>query len=86
MNKLNKKYAVLLLVAFIWGSAFVAQRTASLTLHPLLFLGLRYVIASLCLLPLVLILKNKDHDFSLRKVTKGGLVCGIMLFLASVVQ
>ena len=42
----------LLLAALIWGTAFVAQKTAVATIGPLLFLGCRFLISAALLAPL----------------------------------
>lgn len=41
----------LLLVAAVWGSSFVAQRVAALTMGAFLFTGLRFLLGALILLP-----------------------------------
>ena len=41
----------LLLAALIWGTAFVAQKTAVATIGPLLFLGCRFLISTALLAP-----------------------------------
>lgn len=41
----------LLLVAMVWGSAFVAQRVAARSLSPFTFNGLRFLLAGIILLP-----------------------------------
>lgn len=45
---------LMLLTALIWGSGFVAQTAGMDHIGPLLFSGLRFMLGSLCLLPLVL--------------------------------
>jgi drug/metabolite transporter (DMT)-like permease len=42
----------LLLAALIWGTAFIAQKTAVATIGPLLFLGCRFLLSSLLLAPM----------------------------------
>lgn len=42
---------LLLLAAFIWGTAFVAQATAMDSLGPFSFIGLRFLLAALAVLP-----------------------------------
>jgi drug/metabolite transporter (DMT)-like permease len=53
MNR-TRADALLLLVALIWGSAFVAQKDANDHIGPILFVGLRFSAAALFLLPLAL--------------------------------
>jgi drug/metabolite transporter (DMT)-like permease len=48
-----KADGTLLLVAAIWGSAFVAQRVGAAHIGPLLFNGARFLLAVLVLLPVV---------------------------------
>jgi drug/metabolite transporter (DMT)-like permease len=50
---------LLLFVAAIWGAGFVAQTTAMDTIGPALFVGLRFMIASLVALPLAIIEHRK---------------------------
>jgi drug/metabolite transporter (DMT)-like permease len=45
---------LLLAVTMLWGFAFVAQKTAMDSMGPLTFSAIRYALASLCVLPLVL--------------------------------
>ncbi len=52
MNRLRAD-ATLLFVAVIWGSAFVAQKIANETMGPITFVGARFLISALVILPLV---------------------------------
>ncbi|MEI2387308.1 DMT family transporter [Breoghania sp. JC706] len=77
---------LLLLTAFIWGSAFVAQSTAMSSLGPLTFTGLRFLIAAACLAPFALREARKHRDVPVSRAHAGmflvvGLVflCGISL-------
>ncbi len=45
---------VLLLAAAIWGGGFVAQSTAMASIGPFWFVGLRFAIAALAVLPFAL--------------------------------
>ena len=53
MNKRLSSDLTLLLVAFIWGSAFVVQRIAVAGLGTFLFNGLRFLLGALVLLPFI---------------------------------
>ena len=44
----------ILLVPMLWGLAFVAQKTAMQDIGPLTFIGVRYALGTLAILPLVL--------------------------------
>ncbi len=72
---------ILLLVAFIWGSAFVVQRIAVQHLGVFLFNGLRFLLGALVLLPFV----HFRQTFN-RKVLLGALTAGAILFVASALQ
>jgi len=43
---------LLLLTAFIWGTAFIAQKDANLSMGPLTFVGARFLLSALVLIPL----------------------------------
>lgn len=45
---------LLLLAGALWGLGFIAQSTAMGSLGPVTFVGMRFVLATLCVLPLVL--------------------------------
>ncbi|MBP0439313.1 DMT family transporter [Tianweitania sediminis] len=45
---------LLLLAGAIWGMGFVAQASAMAVMGPLLFVGLRFAVASICVLPFAL--------------------------------
>jgi drug/metabolite transporter (DMT)-like permease len=77
----------LLLAATIWGTAFVAQRTAAQSSGVFLFNGLRFLLGALVLLPFVL---RKPAAHSPRKMQHhelaGILVAGLLLFTAGTLQ
>lgn len=76
---------MLLLVALIWGSAFVAQRVAAAQIGPLLYNGIRFLIGALIMLPLALRRRPapSGQPASLWRV---GLVAGLLLFGGSFFQ
>ena len=51
MNRLRADL-LLLLTAFIWGTAFVAQKYANDSMPPITFVGARFLLSALMLLPL----------------------------------
>ncbi|HEY1773350.1 MAG TPA: DMT family transporter [Gammaproteobacteria bacterium] len=51
MNRLRADL-LLLLTAFIWGTAFVAQKYANDSMPPITFVGVRFLLSALMLLPL----------------------------------
>lgn len=84
---------LLVLTAFIWGIAFVAQSEGGNAVGPFTFNGVRSLIGSIVLLPVIALLDRMKLT-SKRPVTKaekktlliGGLSCGVILFLASSAQ
>lgn len=87
---------MMLITALIWGSAFVAQRAASDTIPAFAFSGVRYMIAVMVLIPVILIMdkfksaRNEAEPMSQEERRKnrkvlliGGTCCGVVLTLAS---
>src|SRR5215216_3849262 len=78
----------LLVVAIIWGSAFVAQRVAGQQGSVYLFNGARYLLAALVVLPLALQGRrssNPSHKISPDQF-KWMFFAGFLLFIGSAVQ
>lgn len=93
----TKNALMLLLTAFIWGTAFVAQSVGMDYLEPFTFNGVRSLIGGVALLPCIWFLrmmngKNGDDPEaddgrgSRRDLTVGGIACGLLLFAASSLQ
>ncbi len=78
----------LLLAAFIWGMAFVAQSKGMESCGPFLFNGVRSILGALVLLPLIAVLdkKEKKEKGNTSWPIFGGISCGVVLFLASSFQ
>ncbi len=80
----------LLIAAFIWGTAFVAQSVGMDHLGPFAFGCIRFVIGGLVLLPFVLIGKRKKGtagrkpDFKV--LIPAAVICGLCLFGGSAFQ
>lgn len=88
-----KNACMLLLTAFIWGTAFVAQSVGMDYLEPFTFNGVRCLIGAIALLPCIWFFnrgkekENKVNDKNeKRDLIKGGIACGILLFAASSLQ
>lgn len=88
-----KNACVLLLTAFIWGTAFVAQSVGMDYLEPFTFNGVRCLIGAIALLPCIWFFnrgkekENKVNDENAKRdLIKGGIACGILLFAASSLQ
>ncbi len=77
---------ILLLTALIWGLAFVAQSEASSLIGPLCYNGLRMLLGFLVLLPLFLSSIKKMKREQKKALLKDGVICGLLLFLASFFQ
>lgn len=89
-----KNSLLLLLTAFIWGVAFVAQSVGADAVGCFTFNGVRSLIGSLVLIPVIFVLdaqKKKElgeEKFLEQKGEKktlilGGISCGVMLCIAS---
>ena len=91
MKKQAISAAELLLTAFIWGVAFVAQSVGMDYIGPFTFNCVRSIIGGLVLIPLVMILGKKNCADKTSKEVKeykkntiiGGICCGICLCVAS---
>ena len=85
-----KNGLMLLLTAFIWGTAFVAQSVGMDYLEPFTFNGVRSLIGGAALLPCIWILQKlngRSKDTATKKdLLTGGLACGVLLFAASSLQ
>lgn len=81
---------LLILTAVIWGVAFVAQSQGSDSVGAFTFLASRSFIASAALLPVIgvksLFGTKKKSAQSSKLLWKGGILCGIALAVASVLQ
>jgi drug/metabolite transporter (DMT)-like permease len=94
MKKQAISAAELLLTAFIWGVAFVAQSVGMDYIGPFTFNCVRSIIGGLVLIPLVMILGKKNRADKTAKEAKeykkntvtGGICCGICLCVASCFQ
>ncbi|MGF0031735.1 DMT family transporter [Bariatricus sp. SGI.154] len=89
----TKNALMLILTAFIWGTAFVAQSVGMDYLEPFTFNGVRSLIGGVALLPCIWFLQRvneKDetekNKGSRKDLILGGIACGILLFVASSLQ
>jgi len=78
---------LLLLVAFIWGTAFIAQKHANDSMGPVSFVGVRFLLSWIAVAPLAFYERTKKDRFQLRKGDLGlaGLI-GLCLFLGASLQ
>lgn len=93
MNKfVLRQSALLLLAATIWGVAFVAQSVGMEYVGPFTFLASRSVIGALVLIPYILLRAGKTEKLQSEQTVngklllKGGVCCGCLLFVASILQ
>lgn len=80
---------LLLLAAAIWGLAFVAQRVGMDYVGPFTFNGIRFLLGSLSLLPLILYYRNQHKQTAParpRDAIKAGVLAGLILFIAASLQ
>lgn len=96
--KQMKNHAMLLLAAFIWGCAFVAQSVGMNYVGPFTFNSVRCIIGSAVLLPVIFLMdaakrRKGMSEEDLRKqrgdtrtLTVGGICCGLALAVASSLQ
>lgn len=94
---MKTKNAILLVItAFIWGTAFVAQSVGMDYLGPLSFNGTRFLMGSLVLAPVICFnrrsaaKKHKENEGkrpgSLKTTIIGGVCCGLALCAAALLQ
>jgi drug/metabolite transporter (DMT)-like permease len=91
MNKRALRADILLLLtAGIWGFGFVAQRSGMAYMGPFAFNGIRFILGSLSLLPLILwrskISSNKVTTIFTKKWSLYSLAAGVCLFVAVILQ
>jgi drug/metabolite transporter (DMT)-like permease len=77
----------LLLTAGIWGFGFVAQRSGMEYVGPFAFNGIRFILGSLSLLPLIFVRRKKlASSGSLLHLMRISLMAGSCLFIAVIFQ
>ncbi|GFI43628.1 MAG: DMT family transporter [Dorea sp.] len=87
----TKNVLILVLTAFIWGTAFVAQSVGMDYLEPFTFNGVRSIIGGAALLPCIVFLqrfngKGGKKQGGEKELIVGGIACGLLLFAASSLQ
>lgn len=98
MSKQLRNSMLLLLTAFIWGVAFVAQSEGGDAVGPYTFNCVRSIIGGFVLIPVIFIIekitsrgnKSKNVENKPKENKKvlilGGILCGIALFMGSTLQ
>lgn len=101
MSKRMRGNVLLLLAAFIWGLSFVAQSEGMKYIGPFAFIGIRSMLAGISLAVFLAIrslvsgkkkkaneVQEKSRDAKEKRKTlfAGGLCCGLVLFVATMLQ
>lgn len=79
---------LLFITALIWGTSFVAQRVGMEHIGPFTFTATRFLIGALSLLAFILVMRaiapaqEPSAPAQSSNLLKGGLACGLALFLA----
>jgi len=85
MNRLRADL-LLLLTAFIWGTAFIAQKDANQSMGPILFVGSRFLLSALALIPLVIYEARRNPLPLSRRDWLQALLVGLCLFAGASLQ
>ncbi|MGX1983353.1 drug/metabolite transporter (DMT)-like permease [Thermolongibacillus altinsuensis] len=86
MTLQQKADVSLLFVAFVWGATFVVVQNAIAFLPPLLFNGIRFLLASLFLWTWLFLFERKRKDRIDRELVFAGVKLGIWLFAGYALQ
>ncbi|MCJ1995844.1 DMT family transporter [Lactococcus piscium] len=88
MTKKQLESSLLLgLTAFIWGIAFVAQKSGARDVGPLTFSASRYFLGAITVLPCAYFFSEKKMTSAKRRLSLlAGSLCGALLFVASFLQ
>lgn len=96
-----KSVLILLLTAAIWGFAFVAQRVGMQHVGAFTFNGVRFILGSISLIPVIYYFNNKskseqlttasketkeNEEADLKTTIKSGAIAGCVLFIAASLQ
>lgn len=92
-SKTTRHSLLLVLTAFIWGTAFVAQSEGGAAVGPYSFCCLRYAVGAIVLLPVILLTdklglsgSKPKTKLDKRELLLGGLSCGACLSVGSLLQ
>lgn len=87
MKSKLKSTILLFLTAIIWGFAFVAQRVGADFVGAFTFNGVRFILGTFSLVPVILLFEREKID---KNVIKNnllpGVLAGVVLFIASTLQ
>ena len=91
-NKKLKGNLIMLLTWIIWGTSFIAQSKGVELISPMAFNGIRSLLGSVVLLPVIAMLdigkkkKGEMCSWFNKNLIVGGVLCGILLCLATTLQ
>ena len=82
---------LLLLTAAVWGFGFVAQRSGMEYIGPFAYNGVRFILGSVCLLPLIFFMRNQKRragvsSLKINNLLIPSLAAGTVLFIAVMLQ
>ncbi len=84
---------MLLITAFIWGTAFVAQSEGMNYVGPFTYCASRNILGALVLIPVIFLFrygkfrdKSDTEQVSVKETIKGGIICGVILCVAGALQ
>ena len=93
MSRKAKGNLMLLITAFIWGTAFVAQSEGMNYVEPFTYCASRNILCALVLIPVIFLFKHgkfkgklEMQQFSVKETIKGGIICGVILCVAGALQ
>ena len=93
MSRKAKGNLMLLITAFIWGTAFVAQSEGMNYVEPFTYCASRNILGALVLIPVILLFrygkfrdKSDTEQVSVKETIKGGIVCGMILCVSGALQ
>lgn len=87
MNKELQSSILLLLTAMIWGFAFVAQRVGMDYLGAFTYNGIRFLLGSISLIPVIKIFgKSSIEEDDNKSIIKYGILAGCILFIGATLQ
>jgi drug/metabolite transporter (DMT)-like permease len=90
---------ILLLTAIIWGTSFISQKLGMNYIEPFTFGASRFLLGAGALIPVILIFdrlnkrkesteaeEEKECKYSNKDLIKGGILCGVAVFLGASLQ
>ena len=76
----------LALIALVWGATFVVVKGALTEISTFYFLGLRFTLGSLCMLPILVPVFRQEQRSTIWRGLRGGFLTGIVLWLGYTLQ